>query len=752
MSIINFKKFVSTDNISEKEEVTNRLIQEAIARLLLQNNLIKGLFKDVTVENDTVILPLAESLNVIHNSKPHRDWQFNFLQLMPSIFVDKDKFDQNGQIRLYHNPRCHYGNDYIRDFILNSGLISKKNPYTDILDIVLEFGVYSDNSEILDIYGVSHNIYESIKRTHLKLKEDIKFSLLKYDECTHHASQVHYLMGKLVCGDYTIEPLDEYEKLYDNKLQLLFPFRKLNGHTTMKVAKVYGFGKGATKHYFPITQWYSSSKPQRFYYAIPKQGLQPIINQDYIAKLETPDVIICDNIELAYLNQQCANENVVFTAWLCSDIERVDFTPLAHAKSISFLINNHSGKSLEEQYVATSLLAEQLKELAAFKDKKFSYIQLACEYPKLEYIHNFSELESSSLKGKVISESYAEMSVEQFEEMLQKATARLEPVPKLWESSPITETKSSIGELKLTEGLEFLINPILIKGQQTSLYGAKNSGKSMLAYNIATLLTAIGSKRGFSLFKEVAWNRSSIENYPCRKVLYLDFENGADAMDERIKLLGDIYWKKDSEKSRNNLIAIDMQEEKYRGKDYSKVENHQIIFDLIAEAKNTGINNQPVDIVIIDTYNKFCKKETIGTNENFTELSSALRRMNIAVFVVGQLSSDNSKPRGFSQKNDDDYATLVTSREDQSKSYSIADMPLTLKLKHYRGKKNELMEQDLLIKFDETKGFKLYNPEEHNESEHIRNYADCIYKSYERIEVAKRLGMSESTLYEKLKK
>ena len=181
------------------------------------------------------------------------------------------------------------------------------------------------------------------------------------------------------------------------------------------------------------------------------------------------------------------------------------------------------------------------------------------------------------------------------------------------------------------------------------LYASKSTGKSALAFRMAAAVVAPGKP----LFYEEWWTVPARENHALNKVLYLDFENGREEIEQRKIDFAYPYWPQDKAKREQceaNLIIEDMSSNP-SGKDYSQPGNWSDIMELINAARNKGRKGQPVDLLVIDTVSKFIHNPYTASF-NLSDFLNQIRKLNVAILLLHHEGS-NGAVRGWKCSLDD---------------------------------------------------------------------------------------------------
>ncbi len=541
---------------------------------------------------------------------------------------------------------------------------------------------------------------------------------------------------------------------YENWYYQVFPFRNQYGETIMKVVKVYD-PETQCKILLPMTTWIrnNSAKSQIFCVPYPADKT-PLYNLDKLLAAECETVILCDSIELAEANQNKNDSNkVVFTSFICSPgrYDQVDWSPLLD-KELFILVSNHSGISFEAAALKTQELAEYLDENT---DLEYKLLVLEVIYGKYRtrgfdnvedilkmYQENPPQVNPSEL---LILEYEGEI-----DEFFQSAEKELNRLPdKWWLKSDVPPEEKRIAEEKNSKPtpIDYIMHPLLIRGNATLLYAKKSVGKSSLAYSIAARVAAAGfSENPVPLLKGKWWNVPK----QVHKVLYLDFENmGAMELKKQTFQSGYIPEAR-ADECRANLIMKDVAG---CAIDFSLPENHQKILDMIEDAKkNEGIPDKAVDLLVIDTYTGLVRTETPATPANFKDLIDKIRRMGIAVLITHHANSDN-EIRGLQSKLDKIALTINISRNEAKDDGNLDEQPCFVKYELPRYPMRSELKKPFEIIFDsEHKQWKLTD-KDHNEDSDFYLIVEGYKKlEFDRSAICQMLGLKKTSYHEHLKK
>jgi len=467
------------------------------------------------------------------------------------------------------------------------------------------------------------------------------------------------------------------DKVYrTDKYQAVFPFRDSYNATFMVVVKCYD-PDIPRKFYVPVTTWYvydrqTGASGLAATTCVPYPGKQPLFNLDLIATQEAKTVIITDSLDIASLNQKNSPlPGLVFTSFLCHEdnYDQVDWSPLSDednkVERLLLLVTNHSGYSLEDAYEKAKQLADYLATnvLSKREGLEIEFIQLEVRYDKAKYSQHFAgwvtQLEDTytndSMKSRLVDEeSVMHLTRDEFEDMYSRS---LNTPKRFWEDtdtedddvSPSSENKQ---KNKQSGPIPYLMRPLIVRGQAAMLYGPPKCGKSYLAISIAMAIVNSGSERPTRMFKEQVWRvNKPTNNNKFNKVLYLNLELANQEFERRIHYFSDSFWGDKKQQCNENMIIKNLKE-KYTGVDFSNPDNHKIIKELLEDAKEQGVKNQPVDLLVIDTYHAFINhQEKNSTTKDFNNFRDNLLNANpkLSILIVHH-SGIGEKPQGSQSK------------------------------------------------------------------------------------------------------
>ena len=532
----------------------------------------------------------------------------------------------------------------------------------------------------------------------------------------------------------------------------VFPFRNQYGETIMNVIKFYD-PENQCKILLPLTTWIRNNSPQSQIFCVPYPAEKtPLYNLDLLLKPECRTVILCDSIELADANQKNVDSaEIVFTSFICSPgkYDQIDWSPLQD-KELFVLVSNHSGTTLETAALKAQELTEFLSENIELESK---LLIMPIQYSR-QRMRGFDNVDDI-LK---MYENYPPQSnpddlliltdENEIDEFFQKAEAKLNELPDKWwlkEEVPPEEKRIMEEKSSKPKPIDYVMRPFLVKGEVSMLYAQLKAGKSNLAYSIAARVVAAGySSRPVPLLKGKWWAVPD----KIHKVLYLDFENKGEMKNKKSSFQEGYFPKGKEQECRNNLIMRDCSMENI---DFSALENHQKLLDMIEDAKqNKGTPGKAVDLLIIDTYTAFIRNETPQTAANFKILMNKVRDMNIAILIVHHANSEN-EIRGFKNKMDLFYMNLNLSCDETEPEGDIVEQSRILKYENPREVMGTSQRTPFKIKFNsEKKQWYIVDDIDENQEllQIVNDYKKC---KFDRDAICYMLGLQKSAYSERLK-
>lgn len=571
------------------------------------------------------------------------------------------------------------------------------------------------------------------------------------------------------------------DKVYrTDKYQAVFPFKDRFGKVMMAAVKWYDQNM-PYKVFVPVTSWVvvnskENMKTLAATTCVPCPEKQPLFNLDLIATGTAKTVIITDSLDIASLNQKNSSlPGLVFTSFLCHEENyyQVDWSPLSDENNkierLLLLVTNHSGYSLEKAYAKAKRLSDYLttKVVGKREGLDIEFVQMEVRYDWAKYDQHFVEwirhledtYEPNTMKSSLLDvRSVMHLKKNEFDAMHKRSTNNPQ---RFWEeddteddSSPSSENKQ---KNKKSGPIPYLMRPLIVRGEPTMLYGPPKCGKSYLAISIAMAIVNSGSERPTRMFKEQVWRvNKPTNNYKFNKVLYLNLELANQEFERRIHYFSDSFWGDKKQQCNENMIIKNLKE-KYTGVDFSNPDNHKIIKELLEDAKEQGVKNQPVDLLVIDTYHAFINhQEKNSTTKDFNNLRDKLLNANpeLSILIVHH-SGIGEKPQGS-----------------QSKVYGV---PMIFRIEKIKDSPGPTAEDDSKEEMDYTPRRYIYQMT--NSDEELEEFIGCISEKREWVVVdpkytetrmiqricrkyktnflksaqATMLGVSENTLTKQLK-
>ena len=542
-------------------------------------------------------------------------------------------------------------------------------------------------------------------------------------------------------------------RYYENWYCHVFPFRNQYGETIMNVIKIYD-PESQCKILLPLTTWLRnhSAQSQLFCVAYPDDKT-PLYNLDLLLTPECKTVILCDSVELADANQrENGSKEVVFTSFICSPgrFEQVDWAPLQE-KNLLLLVSDHSGISLETAALKAKELRNYLCEEQEFEP---AIAVVPVDYDKRRH-RDFNSVDDLLKRFQDAPPTVNQEALKiletanEIDEFFQKAEAELNKLPDKWWLSPEVppEEKRIVEKQKQKpKPIDFILQPLLVRGEATMLYARKGVGKSAIAYSIAARVVAQRGGAQPAKLMPGKWWTVPKGRY---KVLYLDFENMGE-MESKKKAFQEGYFPAGKEQEcRANLQMKDLSQV---GIDFSAPENHQKLFDMLEAAKKEGIPDKPVDLLVIDTYTAFVHTETPATPANFKDLVNKIRNMGIAVLIIHHANAEN-EARGLSSKLDALFLTVNLSCETGNPEGDLDEQNRIITYENPRGPMSSATRAPFEILFDkERKRWTVQNSPRKENAELALIVEAYRNHEYGRDAICQMLGLEKTALSDRLKR
>ena len=443
--------------------------------------------------------------------------------------------------------------------------------------------------------------------------------------------------------DACLRPI--HSKACEGFFKQVFFFNDSYGYPIMAVIKQLEFSQsGPRKKYIPIVQLRQNGNPDSQYATLPLPTTQILYNLDKIPEAEV--VVICPNLEIADSYQSVNSQvDIVFTALISDTPAETDLQPI-NGKEVCVMSVNHSGLSSAEALLESKKLYDYL--LNNGKQKELYAVQAHINYAAIPSdigsIGEYMNFRRSHAKARITPESIILMSTpEDFEERIEwaeneKLRKETESQDKpYWTHSgeaPITtDISTPIAENKN----EQLFYPIIGRGAITYVAGKSGIGKSNI---IASLMASLvnTSQRRPEIFPERCWSKCKLNNgYERLKILHLDLESGSGGIKNREKHFVDPYLPDDKEfreQCKANYIVKDLLND---ATNYAEEAYWEDLCKMIEDATNEGNPGQPVDILIIDTFQSFTQDRDCD-HWIFKKLIERYPRM--AIVVLHHLDDD----------------------------------------------------------------------------------------------------------------
>lgn len=555
------------------------------------------------------------------------------------------------------------------------------------------------------------------------------------------------------CQHARIEIFQLSNRYYENWYCHVFPFRNQYGETIMNVIKIYD-PESQCKILLPLTTWLRNHSAQSQIFCVPyPTDKTPLYNLDLLLKEECQTVVLCDSIELADANQHAVGSGeIVFTSFICSPgkYEQVDWSSLQN-KNVVMVVSNHSGIRLDMAALKAKELIEYLREEEELSPcLAIVPVEYGRErYPGFNNVDDILKRYQNSTPT-VRQEDIRVLETEgDMEECFVKAEENLTKLPeKWWLKSQIPSEEKRIAEEKDSRlpPIDYIMRPLLVRGEAALIYAKKSVGKSSFVYSIAARVAASGfSSKPVPLLKGKWWSVPAREH----KVLYLDFENmGAMKSKQEMFQAGYIPSAKFAECTANLI----MKDTSAYAIDFSLPENHQKILDMIEDAKqNAGTPGKPVDLLVIDTYTGLVRTENPNTPANFKDLIDKIRKMGIAILITHHANSSNEL-RGLQSKLDKIALTIKLSRNEEKEDGNLDEQPCFIEYEYPRYPMCSQLKKPFEIIFDSKRKQWKLTDENHDENAEL-NLIVQEYKKlkFERDAICQMVGLQKSAYSERLK-
>ena len=487
-------------------------------------------------------------------------------------------------------------------------------------------------------------------------------------ECNPNCSEedlVRYLLNDYAINrrsDFSITSF--FEKTYKNFKQV-FSFKNEDGKVIQKVIKQLAFDNQG-KFYVPMTAWTRDKFHGYDYYCVPVPEEQPLYNLNELSNNEFKAIILTDSLDIADLNQAIHSPTACYLSWLPCSIEFLDvvnFEPLKNRNEpFYYLLCNHSGNSIEEEYQKSKPIIDYLKEKVGLN---FKVIQIELKHINAKkFINNLSELIKN--KPEVLNDSVQIMSLEEFEANRKKAEAEINRASlpfyiRALGDNALQESMSS--DIKSTDNQQqeldrFLIRPGIYQGQLNLIWAPPDEGKTSFAYSI--LASVIKSK---NLFENKLW--ISTKSDKPRKALYFDFELRPEYHDHNLETYAYPYF--DGNKKEKRVCAdkylkyIDC---KSLNSDLTQLSNHQQIIDTIEREKHEFPDDK-IEVVVFDSLKAITNTLATGSWSKLKPMFDDLKSLGITIIILHHATKDKSDIAGSAEIERDCQSIIHLNKENK---------------------------------------------------------------------------------------
>jgi len=401
--------------------------------------------------------------------------------------------------------------------------------------------------------------------------------------------------------------------------------------------------------------------------------------------------------------------------------------------------------------------------LSDFSDISLNLLTLPVKYKRLGYFHSFEDIlkRFEVNKPQINKERIKILSLKQeIDDFFQKAQTEIAKDVLEWMDDAdtyIPEQDRILAEQKNHKNMiDYIMLPILVRGEVSMLYAKAKVGKSSLAYSIAARVVAQGyTERPKPLIEGKNW----LVPYGDYKVLYLDFEN-MGAIKQKQEDFQDKYFPSNAEtatKCKENLIMKDCS-----GKKYNFLDNPEELFTLLEQVRNEGTKDKDVDLLVIDTYTKFVAGVEDGKRlDKLSTLLDQLKAKEMAILFVHHANNQNGL-RGNQSKTDFTNLTINMSDSNSEKTGNLDERSCIIQLELTRMQIPSVYRNEFKIKYNaETKRWqidigkdKIEDEDkieiEKNENEELQSVVSYFHeKGYNREDICKMLGIGKDNFSRK---
>lgn len=365
---------------------------------------------------------------------------------------------------------------------------------------------------------------------------------------------------------------------------------------------------------------------------LPNRDHLPLWNLQRIMSPDTKTVVLCSCIQDAEALHRDNEDidDVAFTSFVDvgENLELIDFSPLV-GKNVVFLISNHNGKSLADEYERIGKVFEFIKE-SNIKINDCVFVQREVQYPDSTltiatpgelasiYYHTPPTITPSSL--------IPPMDETEFFSMIAKIRKERE-TPPFW--APIEQEP-----VKDNPAHDILIRSLLYRNSITVLAGPPSAGKSRFCRSLIRYLVKGNSKK---YMKERFWARCCAGT--TMKILYWNFD-----CIPNLKSWREICLRGLNEKQKRDIFIEDAPFDEEFFNSFSGRPDVRAYRKKLAKYTFKGTPGHPLDLLIVDTLVSVWNKTNIEGSLRFLNL--LMKSMpGMAVLAIHH-TSELGKPLG----------------------------------------------------------------------------------------------------------
>lgn len=342
--------------------------------------------------------------------------------------------------------------------------------------------------------------------------------------------------------------------------------------------------------------------------SLPNIDILPLWNVSRIKSPWTDTVVLCTCIQDAETLQRDNEDlnNVAFTSFVDvgENLGLVDFSPLTK-KNVVFLISNHNGSTLADDYEKVAKIFEFIKS-SNIKIKDNVFIQREVQYPDSSLMIATPQALASTYyhtRPRIDPNSALSLDDEtEFYSMLTKIRKA--------KSLPFWTTPAQQEIVKKSPADGILIRSLLYRNAITVLAGPPSAGKSRFCRSLIRYLVK-GNDRKY--MKERFWTRCCSES--TMKILYWNFDCVPDLDSWKEICLHGL-----NEDQKQNIFIEDAPTEEEYFNSFSGRPDIEAYRRKIAKYTYKGTPGHPVDLLIVDTLVSVWNKKNIEGSLRFLNL------------------------------------------------------------------------------------------------------------------------------------